>query len=326
VSARAKRVKRDRECEFDPDALPEIKPRHTDRIALSTVKGLVTEPLLTVEIEGKELQFMVDTGTMVSIIQPTVSKTQMRVCDVQARGVTGTELEISGEQIEFSIKSLDGYVKFEHTFIVCPLTRCSYGILGMDFLRLVGAEMSLTSQSLDIDHHNFPFVDREGETPTNPCLASGGRKGIALSTPPEVMDESVGYWAGTVELAETVSVPLLSATIARCTIVRRDSSTSEQVPRKQLVMVDPEGLPGIYMARVVATLDTRKLSSVNTRRSDPLVGKSPLVYSTLIKRSQSEAPQAGTGEHISGMLEGGRPSTAAVSGSNLQAERCPLPV
>jgi hypothetical protein len=76
---------------------------------------------LTVEIEGKELLFMVDTGAMVSLIQPTVSKTQMRACDVQARGVAGTQLEILGEQqIEFRIKSRDGYVNLNIRLLFVP--------------------------------------------------------------------------------------------------------------------------------------------------------------------------------------------------------------
>jgi len=41
---------------------------------------------------------MVDTGAMVSLIQPGISKTQVQPCDVQARGVTGTQLDILGEQ------------------------------------------------------------------------------------------------------------------------------------------------------------------------------------------------------------------------------------
>jgi len=41
---------------------------------------------------------MVDTGAMVSLIQPGICKAQLRLCDVQARGMTGTELGILGEQ------------------------------------------------------------------------------------------------------------------------------------------------------------------------------------------------------------------------------------
>jgi len=63
----------------------------------------------------------------------------------------------------------------------------------------------------------------------------------------------VGDWEGTVELAEIVTVPPLSVRIARCRVVRRGDSAVVKVPRNQAVFMNPEGLPGIYMARVVAT-------------------------------------------------------------------------
>ena len=45
------------------------------------------------------------------------------------------------------------------------------------------------------------------------------------------------------------------------------------------MLTDPEGLPGIYMTRVVVTLDVcGVMSSSNAGGSDPsVVGKSPLV-------------------------------------------------
>jgi hypothetical protein len=52
---------------------------------------------------------------------------------------------------------------FTHTFAVSPLIRCSSGIIGMDFLQQVGAEISLTAQSLYIDRHSFPLRGRELE-------------------------------------------------------------------------------------------------------------------------------------------------------------------
>jgi hypothetical protein len=65
----------------------------------------------------------------------------------------------------------------------------------------------------------------------------------------------VGDWEGTVELAETVTVPPLCARIARCPVIRRDNSAVVKAPRNEAVLIDPEGLPGNYMARIVATLD-----------------------------------------------------------------------
>jgi hypothetical protein len=63
----------------------------------------------------------------------------------------------------------------------------------------------------------------------------------------------VGDWEGTVELAETMTVPPLSVRIALCRFVRRDDSTIIKVPRNQEIHVDP-GLPGVYLARIRATL------------------------------------------------------------------------
>ena len=72
VSTRATKVKRHREGELYPDALPEIKPCTTSRIASVPEEGLVIEPILMIEIEGKELIFIVDAGAMVSLIQATI--------------------------------------------------------------------------------------------------------------------------------------------------------------------------------------------------------------------------------------------------------------
>ena len=157
MSSRArKRFKRDREDESDPAVLPEVKPDRRGCIALSAVKGLVTEPVLTIVIGGEEFSFMVDSGAIVSLIQPGISKTQVQQCDVQARGVTGTQLDILGEQeVIFFLKTNDRFVKFTHVFMISPLERCSSGILGMDFLQRVGAEISLTAQLLCIGRHSF---------------------------------------------------------------------------------------------------------------------------------------------------------------------------
>ena len=284
MSSRARKefleFKRDREDENVPVVQPEIRPTLGDCTASSVAKARVTGPRLTVEIGGegavfREYNFMVDTGTMVSLIQPGISRAQIQSCDVKARGVTGTKLEILGEQeIEFGIKGQGCYLTFKHTFIVSPLEHCSSGILGMDFLRRVGAEISLTTQSLNIGHYTFPLKDRE-------CGVSKVRR-LITAEPEETSDldqeegedEPVWDWESTVGLAETVTVPPLSVRIARCRVVRRDDSTVVKVPRNQLVMVDLfHNLPGIYWARSVATLEVLNASDLPRQWS----GKSLLV-------------------------------------------------
>ena len=77
-----------------------------------------------------------------------------------------------------------------------------------------------------------------------------------------------------------MTVPPLSVRIARCRVVRRGDSLVVKVPRNKAVFVDPEGLPGIYMARVVATLEgCNTESSLDASGSEPYVvnEKSPLV-------------------------------------------------
>jgi hypothetical protein len=88
---------------------------------------------------------------MVSLIQPGISEAQVQPCDVLASGVTGTQLDIAEEKtVTFGLKGNSEHMNFTHTFVVSPLKRCSSGILGMDFLQRVGAEISLTTHSLFI--------------------------------------------------------------------------------------------------------------------------------------------------------------------------------
>ena len=106
----------------------------------------MTERILTLEIGEKEFEFMVDIGAMVWVIQPGIGRAQVQPCDVRASGITGTQLEVLGEQeVEFTPRNQEYSGSFVHTFLVSPLKRCSSDILGMDFLQLVAAEISLTA-------------------------------------------------------------------------------------------------------------------------------------------------------------------------------------
>ena len=47
-------IKRDSGDEHSPVVLPEVEPEVRDSIAQSAVEGLVTEPMLSIEIGGEE--------------------------------------------------------------------------------------------------------------------------------------------------------------------------------------------------------------------------------------------------------------------------------
>lgn len=72
----------DTEDELDLVVLPEIRPPVNSLIESSAKRRLVTEPL--------KFEFVVDTGPMVSLIKPDISKAQLRAYDMRVRGVPGT--------------------------------------------------------------------------------------------------------------------------------------------------------------------------------------------------------------------------------------------
>jgi hypothetical protein len=122
-------------------------------------------------------------------------------------------------------------------------------------------------------------------------LINAGQTG-PLHPGPEAREDEFGRdWEGTVVLAETVTGHPLSVRIARCRVVRRNDSANVRyvglcgddtikAPRNQEVLVEPEGLPCVYMARIVATLESCVKRAQNTSGSEPPVfKKSPLSVS-----------------------------------------------
>jgi hypothetical protein len=95
----------------------------------------------------------------------------------------------------------------------------------MDFLQRVGAGISLTPQLLRIDRHSFPLKGRELGFPEVQRLITAVQKGSMYHDQQEKeVDEPGEDWEGTVELAETVTIPPLSVRIARCRVIRRGDS------------------------------------------------------------------------------------------------------
>jgi hypothetical protein len=108
-----------------------------------------------------------------------------------------------------------------HTFVISPLETCSSGIVGLDFLQRVGAEISLTARSLTIGDHSFPLSGWQQVASTNRSLANYGWDKATFHSNKWEGDEPVEDLVGTVDLAEAVTVPPLSWRIARCRVVRR---------------------------------------------------------------------------------------------------------
>jgi hypothetical protein len=75
-------------------------------------------PTVSLEIGGKLKRLIIDTGSNVSILQPGVSRRDIRVTAMKPYGVTGEALDIKGQQF---VSFVLGGRKFSHTFLVCPI-------------------------------------------------------------------------------------------------------------------------------------------------------------------------------------------------------------
>ena len=92
-------------------------------------------------------RLIIDTGSNVSILQPGVSRRDVRVTARKPYGVTGEDLDIKGQQL---VSFVLGGRKFSHTFLVCPLPTDKDGLFGTDFLEKVGAGINFDLRELSL--------------------------------------------------------------------------------------------------------------------------------------------------------------------------------
>ena len=76
-----------------------------------------------------------DRGSNVSILQPGISSSDVKVTDASPYGVTGEVLDIKGRQtVSFRLNGRE----FNHTFLVCSLPTEAAGIMGIYFMTQAG--------------------------------------------------------------------------------------------------------------------------------------------------------------------------------------------
>jgi len=75
-------------------------------------------PTITAEIKGVQRDLISDTGSNISILQPGVSRSDMRCTSVKPYGVTGETLEIRGQQ---TLSFVFNDHEFKHSFYVFSL-------------------------------------------------------------------------------------------------------------------------------------------------------------------------------------------------------------
>ena len=73
-------------------------------------------PSISMRMEGKVRVMVIDTGSNISLVQPGVSKSEVRHTDVRPYGVTGETLDVKGRQ---AVSFVLGGREFNHEFLAC---------------------------------------------------------------------------------------------------------------------------------------------------------------------------------------------------------------
>ena len=95
-------------------------------------------PTVSAEI-GVSRRLIVDTGSNVSLLQPGVLKSDVRVTAVRPFRVTGESLDIKGHQ---SVSLRWNGFEMNHSFLVCSLPTDAAGLVGADFMEKTGATIN----------------------------------------------------------------------------------------------------------------------------------------------------------------------------------------
>jgi hypothetical protein len=229
-------------------------------------------PFISVDIEGVSRSLILDTSSNISILQPDVSQSDMRVTTEKPYGVTGETLDIKGQQ---SISFVLNGREFNHSFLVCSLPTNMAGLLGMDFIKGSGAtidfqycKMSLTDigrvprtykESLTGHAALTVFAKgKEGHSP-QPEQEETWQTDEQFSASPRPEDTAIERRSWLVKAKENITI----APRCRQIVMAKLESEQNQEP-PPLVCVEPAQVP------VEGVLSARKVTRVVLNSHQPL--------------------------------------------------------
>jgi hypothetical protein len=220
------------------------------------------------EIEGTRKRLIIDTGSNVSILQPGVSKSDVRFTAVRPYGVTKEALNIRGQQ---HVSFVLGGRKFSLTFLVCPLPTDSDGLFSTDFLEKPGADMNFDIGQLSLDGMNKPpygcdnvanktavLIVFSTDTPESEKTLQSLKeeaKGKSTGLDSQALDETTRCsksW-----LVKTVQDVNIAPRCRHVVTDKLDLKKGREIP--SLMCIEPETIPiqGIFSARALARVGAR---------------------------------------------------------------------
>ena len=95
-------------------------------------------PNISVEIEDRSRSLLLDTGSNVLIMQPSILRSNVKVTTLESYEVTGDILDIRGQ---LSVTVLLNGSESMHSCLVCSLPTKAAGLLGTDFMNRLCAKI-----------------------------------------------------------------------------------------------------------------------------------------------------------------------------------------
>jgi hypothetical protein len=249
---------------------------------MEMIKGA---PTVRVEVDGAPRQFILDTGSTISLVQPDVSASDVREATVAPIGVTGTPLRLKGEQmVEFD---LQGH-RFRHPFHRCSLPTEADGLVGTDLLIRQKARLDFDDMTYEVrrlgnqaeececvrGEQPVAFTVFAGlEAPPNPNVpeesreTSGrGQDAVMMLRPDEIALRESDAWV--VKLAATLKLAPRTKHLVKAWL-----DCPRQKPAPQLVCVEPARLPmeGVLVARALSRTTQKPPPPAAKRREKPQV-------------------------------------------------------
>jgi len=215
-------------------------------------------PTVTVDIDGAQRDLILDTGSNISILQPEVSRSDVRCTSIKPYGVTGETLEIRGQQT-VSFK-LDGH-EFKHQFYVCSLPTNADGLVGLDFMTKTGANLDIRKGKISLAgvSKGQKLVSSSPSRQAALAIFTPEKEGHSPSPRKQVEKEEDGKVNGSSSswLIKSIEDTVIEPRCRQIVLGKLDATKGENLP--SVVCVEPAMVPihGILSARVLTRVQAR---------------------------------------------------------------------
>jgi hypothetical protein len=213
---------------------------------------------VTVFIEGAQRDLILDTGSNISILQPEVSRSDVRCTSIKPYGVTGETLEIRGQQA-VSFK-LDRH-EFKHQFYVCSLPTNADGLIGLDFMTKTGVNLDIGKGNISLTGvvKEPKLVSSSPSRQAALTIFTPEKEGHSSSPRKQVEKEEDGKVNGSTSswLIKSIEDTVIEPRCRQIVLGKLDANKGENRP--SVVCVEPAMVPihGIHPARVLTRVQAR---------------------------------------------------------------------